>query len=164
VSKNSVRIHRTVADGIINLLRQAGGQFTVAGSYRRGYPEVGDLDVVVLESDLPKMQALAQTLGTPVTLKDGKIVGMVIAGTRVEFYVTTPAQFGAMLLFATGSAEFNIWQRSQAKAKGLKLSQLGLFDGSGHVLAGETEEGMFAALDMAYVPPEKRDAKYQYRR
>ena len=81
-----------------------------------------------------------------------------LGGVLVDLYATTPEERGAMMLFATGSKEFNIQMRSAAKKKGLKLNQYGLFcQKTGRkVCSARTEKDIFGWLGMEFVPPNKR--------
>jgi DNA polymerase (family 10) len=63
-----------------------------------------------------------------------------------------------MYLFSTGPYDLNIMMRAKAKGKGLTLSQYGLFNGDGSQLDhGETEEEIFALLDIPYLTPQQRE-------
>jgi len=143
------------ANEIVKLLRDAGGKFYIAGSVRRKVAEIGDIDIVVLEKDLTKLQEIAVKTGKPIIRQyDEEIIGCIIDDVRVEFYVTSDYGFGAMMLYTTGSKWFNIKQRAIAKAKGFKLNQYGLW--KDEVRVAVTEEGIFGMLEMKYVEPEGR--------
>ncbi len=62
----------------------------------------------------------------------------------------------AALPYLTGAKAHNIRLRSWALARGLKLDEYGLFDGS-RAVAGRTEADMYAALDLPWIPPELRE-------
>ena len=57
----------------------------------------------------------------------------------------------------TGSKAHNIVLRDRAIQRGLKLNEYGLFDASGTAVAGADEEGIYAALGLAWVPPDLRE-------
>src|ERR1035438_4066158 len=66
--------------------------------------------------------------------------------------------FGAAMQYFTGSKEHNVAIRQRAVRMGLKLSEYGLYrveDDS--VAAGETEEGVYQALGLSWIPPEMRE-------
>ena len=68
-----------------------------------------------------------------------------------------PAEsYGAALLYFTGSKGYNIELRKRAIARGLKLNEYGLFKGERRI-AGATEESIYAALDLPWVAPERRE-------
>jgi DNA polymerase (family 10) len=64
--------------------------------------------------------------------------------------------FGAALNYFTGSKDHNVALRRIAQEKGLKLNEYGLFRGSKRV-AGETEEEIYKALGLSFIPPELRE-------
>jgi DNA polymerase (family 10) len=59
--------------------------------------------------------------------------------------------------YFTGSKAHNIALRDRALQRGWKLNEYGLFDEHGHAIAGDTEEGVYAALGLSWVPPELRE-------
>jgi DNA polymerase (family 10) len=74
----------------------------------------------------------------------------------VDMRVVPAESFGAALLYFTGSKAHNIVLRKMAIAKGLKLSEYGVFRGE-QSIAGRTEEEVYAALGLPYMPPELRE-------
>ena len=76
-------------------------------------------------------------------------------GLRVDIRFLHAAQWGSALLYFTGSKEHNILMRKKAIARGWKLSEYGLFEGE-NIIASETEEEIFEALEMEYVEPRNR--------
>jgi DNA polymerase (family 10) len=86
----------------------------------------------------------------------------------VDLRVTEPREWGAALQYFTGSKEHNIRLRNRAIARDLKVNEYGVFDVSGvdeaddepragERVAGETEEEVYAALDLEWMPPEIRE-------
>jgi len=65
-------------------------------------------------------------------------------------------EWGAALLYFTGSKNFNIRMRNAAIAKGWKLNEYGLWDGD-KLIAGKTEEEIFEALGWEFVEPTARE-------
>jgi len=60
--------------------------------------------------------------------------------------------------YFTGSKPHNIALRDRAIGRGLKLNEYGVFRISdGERIAGDTEEGIYAALGLRWVPPELRE-------
>jgi len=84
-----------------------------------------------------------------------KIAQLTIKGTNVDLYSATPETWGALVLIRTGSAQHNIKLSKRALNMGMKLSHKGLIK-DGKIIAS-TEEGIFEALDLSYVPPEERE-------
>jgi DNA polymerase (family 10) len=64
--------------------------------------------------------------------------------------------YGAALHYFTGSKAHNIAIRKLALAKGLKVNEYGVFRGDKRV-AGETEESVYASVDLPYIAPELRE-------
>ena len=60
-----------------------------------------------------------------------------------------------MLLYSTGSKQFNINLRTKAKKLGYKLNQEGLFKNNKKINV-RGEKGIFKKLKVPYLPPEKR--------
>jgi len=126
------------------------------GSYRRGAQMIGDIDFVIIPKEgytLPNM--LPPNEG--VNWVGENKAQVIIDGEKVDFKVTTPAAWGATILYFTGPADFNIKYRWMAKRKGLKLSEYGLFDrNTDQYLAGATEADIFTALGRPYKDPAQR--------
>jgi len=132
----------------------------VAGSVRRRKTKVRDIDLVV-ESSLPekiisefvKMKLVGQVLAS------GKVEARVLTkkGIQVDLRVFNHNSFGSGLMHCTGSKPHNIWLRSIAKKKGMKLNEWGLFDSRERQIAGKTERGVYALLGFKFVKPERRE-------
>jgi DNA polymerase IV (family X) len=78
-----------------------------------------------------------------------------IEGIQVDLRVVDPESFGAALVYFTGSKEHNIAIRELAKKNGLKINEYGVFsEQDERRVAGATEEDVYAALRLPYIPPE----------
>jgi len=144
---------------ITQLLISAGIKHEIAGSYRRLENTIGDLDILVEETE--KAQEFLSHLGTPFYTKQGKLKHSIVSYNdiirKVEWYWTQSECWGAMLLYATGSARFNTWMRIYARNKGFKLNQYGLFNlDTEAFVVGKKEVDIFKELGFAYIPPEYR--------
>src|SRR5215467_13462164 len=153
---------------------------TVAGSYRRLKPTVGDLDILIppaldfgteievyntwfdyqpIRQGGMKSEGIAQYHGTPLLIN--------------LWRVPSPRAWAGLLLFATGPYDLNIAMRARAKSRSLLLSQYGLFraEEKGQDLmpqeqldSGSDEEEIFRLLDYEYLtPPEREDWRKQIR-
>lgn len=143
---------------------EAGGGVTaieVAGSYRRRRETIGDLDILVTTT------APAETIERFVAYPDAKTVTAkgetraaiaLRAGLQVDLRVVDPDEYGAALVYFTGSKAHNVELRQRAIARGLKLNEYGLFKGEKRI-AGGTEADVYAALGLAAIPPELREAR-----
>ncbi len=131
----------------------------IAGSYRRGCETVGDLDVLVCARLASKpIEALKHyaELGSLTGAGPTKASGVLRNGLRIDVRVLQPESFGAALHYFTGNRDHNIHIRRLALQRGYKLSEYGLFQGAQRI-AGASEEDLFAALDLSYIPPELRE-------
>lgn len=74
---------------------------------------------------------------------------------QVDIRFLPKESYGAALLYFTGSKDFNVMMRKKAIEMGYLLNEYALFK-DGEYYKGESEEGIFEALGMKYVEPEKR--------
>lgn len=139
-----------------------------AGSLRRGKETIGDIDLLVAadEKDAPaigdyfaKLEAVGQVLvqgATKTSIRTRSATGDGDEGIQVDLRVVPLECYGAALMYFTGSKEHNVAMRQRAINKGLKLSEWGLFKGEERV-AGASEEEVYRALGLDYIPPELRE-------
>jgi DNA polymerase (family 10) len=79
-------------------------------------------------------------------------------GLQVDVRALEHASFGAAMQYFTGSKEHNVALRQRAIRMGFKLSEYGLFRAEDDTrVAGETEEEVYAALGLDWIPPELRE-------
>lgn len=129
------------------------------GSLRRFSETVGDVDIVVATTDAPAVHRgvltfdeVADVVGSGET----KTSFLTREGLQVDVRTVAPDQLGSATLYFTGSKAHNIQLRQKAIDREWLLSEYGLFDGD-DVLASETEEGIYSALGLAYIPPTMRE-------
>jgi len=130
----------------------------VAGSYRRQKETVGDIDVLVVTKSAEKVgDAIAELpmVRDVVAHGDKKLSFDLRSGIRVDIRFVKRSQWGAALLYFTGSKEHNIVLRKRAIERGWKLNEYGLFQGD-KILASREEEDIYKALELPYLSPEKR--------
>jgi DNA polymerase (family 10) len=168
-----------VAGSLLAWLRQcpAARQVEAAGSWRRGRETVGDLDLVVDGDDAAAvMDRLAAWPETAAVLQRGD-TRMSIRGPQalqIDLRVVPAASFGAALQYFTGSKEHNVKLRSRARDHGLTINEYGVHrlepptaggrpDSSGTV-AGRTEAEVYAAVGLAWIPPELREGRDELER
>jgi len=163
---------------------------TPAGSLRRGKETVGDLDLLVTlasgHTKQKEVDAIAAHIlkfpGIDQTLAHGenKVSFTLEDGLQVDVRLLEKENFGAALLYFTGSKEHNVALRGRANEMGLTLNEyelatLGKEDEEkagkgkpkstaknggatgGRRVAGRTEEEIYAKLKMEFVPPELRE-------
>ena len=135
---------------------------TPAGSLRRGKETVGDLDLLATgphpEAAIERFTAhprVQEILGK------GANKGSVrfgLEGLQVDLRVLPKEHYGAALQYFTGSKEHNIQLRTRAQKMGLTLSEYSLARiDTKEVVASATEEEIYAALGLAWIPPELRE-------
>ena len=136
----------------------------VAGSYRRGKETVGDLDVLVVSHPpAAAMDCLAAFPGVATVLARGdtKMAVRLASGMQVDLRVVPEESFGAALQYFTGSQAHNVVLRGMAKDRGLKINEYGVFRGKRRI-AGQTEEEVYGALELPWIPPELREARQEF--
>ncbi|WP_121822191.1 DNA polymerase/3'-5' exonuclease PolX [Halostella salina] len=163
---------RPLADEVLDLLDGVGPvqRAEVAGSLRRWRETIGDVDVLAASDDAGAVvDAFTDWERADETIEAGTIKASVRAdGVRVDLRVVTPAEFGSALQYFTGSKDHNVRLRNYAIDRDMKLNEYGAFDVSeldgkgddqraGERVAGETETGMYGALDLPWIPPELRE-------
>ena len=160
-NRMTVEEHDAIANPILEAIRNCGidrEKVCVAGSRRRGKSTIGDIDIIIADNaNHGEILGFCKGLLDDILVAGDKKVSGIKSRRQVDFRIVNEDQFGAMLLHATGSAEFNRMMRSKAIDKGWKLSEYGLRErDTDKVIASETEEEIFKALDMEYVKPENR--------
>jgi DNA polymerase (family 10) len=133
-----------------------------AGSLRRGRETIGDIDLLVASEEkdaaaisdaFAGLGVVAEVLARGATKTSIRTSG----GIQCDLRVVRPASFGAALMYFTGSKEHNVAMRERAIKRGCSLNEYGLTKKDGTLVAGATEEEVFKALGLAWVPPELRE-------
>ena len=151
-----------VAERIVAALAELPGveEVAYAGSLRRFREDIGDVDVLVSSDDpLPVHQALLDVDDVERTLGSGETKTSVVTrdGVQVDLRVVPPESFGAALLYFTGSKAHNIRLRQRAIDRGWTLNEYALATADDDVVAATTEEAVYAALELPWLPPELRE-------
>ncbi|MFF7458889.1 DNA polymerase/3'-5' exonuclease PolX [Kitasatospora sp. NPDC008115] len=152
-----------LADQLVAALREVPGctRCAYAGSLRRMRETVGDIDVLATAEDsAPLMAALtglpyvAEVIGTGPTKTSVRTTD----GVQVDLRVVPEEDWGAALVYFTGSKAHNIKLRTMAVRAGLKLSEYGLFEveGGGKVVSASEDE-VYAALGLPWIAPPLRE-------
>ena len=143
-------------------LRERGAErVETAGSWRRRRESIGDLDLIVVGSD---PQALSDAFVAHPDVEEvlghgaAKSSVVLASGLQVDLRPSATESLGAALQYFTGSKAHNVALRERAVRRGLKLNEYGLFKvETQERLAGETEDGIYRALGLAFIPPEMRE-------
>lgn len=151
------------AEALADWLRAAGGvaRVEVAGSYRRGSASVGDLDILVVAapgSDVMRRFVDFRDVAEVLSQGPTRASAVLRNGLQVDLRVVAPEAYGAALCYFTGSKAHNIALRKIAQRRGLKLNEYGVFRGKQRI-AGATEEEVYGALGLRWIPPERREDK-----
>jgi DNA polymerase (family X) len=153
----------TVAESFLEVLSglKPVRRAAYAGSLRRMKETIGDVDLLVAAADAdPVMEAFVGHPGVVRVIARGDTKTSVLTelGLQVDLRVVPAEVWGAAMIYFTGSKAHNIRIREIAVRRGLKLSEYGLFDASsGDLLASDTEEHVYARLDMQEIPPTLRE-------
>jgi len=134
-------------------------QGSVAGSCRRRKETCGDLDLLVTSTDADAaMSRLAEHEAVSEVLQRGETKQRVrlYSGIELDLRVVPDESFGAAMQYFTGSKEHNIVIRKRAQERGLKLNEYGLYRDE-EIVAGKTEEEIYQAVDLPFIPPELRE-------
>jgi len=175
---------KVFADAVVSHLKQVPclTRVEVAGSFRRRRETVGDLDVLATcaspvdrpgrsprskarpaketDSVAQVMDQLAAYEGVASVLARGdtKMTVRLKNGLQLDLRVVPEESFGAALQYFTGSKAHSIEMRRRAQDRGLKLNEYGVFRGSKRI-AGKTEEEVYRAVGVPWIPPELREAR-----
>jgi len=148
-------------------------EFELVGSYRRKNKDMGDIDILIKNRNDLNIKKLVNELtegGYIIeTLASGKIKFMGLCklspelpARRIDILIADPSYYYFALLYFTGSYSFNIFMRKVALEKGYSLSEYGIknnntkkFIDTSDII--KSEKDIFEYLDIAYIPPNKRD-------
>ena len=157
---------------------------TMAGSLRRHRETVGDLDLLLTFAprdnggarDAEEIAALARhilgygPIEQVLAQGENKISFRLVHGLQVDARLLQPENFGAALIYFTGSKEHNVALRGRALKMGYTLNEYQLATVAAEVqvasepqvevdarVAGATEEEVYAKLGLDFIPPELRE-------
>jgi DNA polymerase (family 10) len=165
-----------VAEALVAALAALPGvsEAAFAGSLRRGKETIGDIDLLVAtKSPRPVMEAFTSRPDVAKVLAHGETKSSVRlkSGLQVDLRAVDPAAWGAALLYFTGSKEHNVLLRERAQQRGMRLNEYGLFPDDGNPeppqdrgvkpAAAKTEQAIYKALDVPFLPPELREARQE---
>jgi len=159
----------TQAEKIVEHLRDYPGveKATPAGSLRRGRETVGDLDILVTgpacSDDAERQKLIEHIIKLPGLMEiiargENKVSFRMRGGMQVDVRFLPPDSFGAAMQYFTGSKGHNVALRQRALKMGYTLSEYSLsrLDNQ-EIVASKTEEEIYVALKLDYVPPEMRE-------
>ncbi len=159
----SLHIALEIAERIVNALKELSEaeQILPAGSLRRWKETVGDLDILVAtRKSQPIMDKFVSLPEVKKVLAHGPTKSSVLMenNLQVDLRAVEPESFGAASQYFTGSKAHNIALRNLALKRGLTVNEYGVFrEATGEKVAGETEEGVYEAVGLIWIPPELRE-------
>jgi len=151
------------ARALVEYLKGGGAiqEIEVAGSFRRRRETIGDLDILVTSRNPDQVMArFAEYPDVKRIVSQGPTRASVRLsnGLQVDLRAVEPDAYGSALQYFTGSQAHSIELRKIAQAKKLKLNEYGVYEGTRRV-AGRTEQDVYAALGVDWIPPELREAR-----
>lgn len=164
------RIPRKEIDAYNTLFRKYYGEnMEIVGSYRRGKPDSGDIDVILTGNANDYVNLIDVLIEKKVILEvlsRGPTKCLVVAklprhkiARRVDFLFTSDDAYPFALLYFTGSKEFNTEMRERALRMGYTLNEHGFSKMEGRKKGAKvdkvfsSEEEIFDFLKMKYKDP-----------
>jgi len=142
-------------------LKKYAKRIDLAGSIRRRKPDPSDIDFVIIPKNAEAKQAIYKHAEKyKIRARGPHLLSYWLLPRKraqVDIYFAKPSYYGAMMLFATGPGGHNIGLRVFAKKQGKKLSQYGLFNSHGQLIASRTEKDIYRGLGRTYKGPYDRE-------
>lgn len=151
---------------IVEWLRLLPGvrNIELAGSLRRRKETIGDIDILIAADPKSRKKIVDEFTSAKYASKvlaKGTTRASILrktTGKQIDLRLVNENEWGAALLYFTGSKEHNIHLRSIARNKGYKISEYGIFSiRKNKRVAGKTEEEIYQTLGMQWMPPEMRE-------
>jgi DNA polymerase (family X) len=154
-----------VGNEILNEIKKMPGvqKAELAGSLRSKKETIGDIDIIILAEPKNRKKIVTQFVSLPQVervLTKGSTKASVILkkeNVQVDIRLVHDYEYGAAMLYFTGSKEHNIKLRTIARNRGYKINEYGVFNAATNKrVAGSTEEEMYRFLNLKYIQPEQR--------
>ncbi len=159
--KDAEKIGNEILSQIINI--PGVEKAALAGSLRRKKETIGDIDIIIQAESKNRKKIVTRFIAMPqvdsVLAKGNTKAAVVLkpGNVQIDIRLVHAYEYGAALLYFTGSKEHNIKLRTMARNRGYKINEYGIFDNtSGKRIAGATEEEIYQLLNLEYIPPEQR--------
>lgn len=147
------------------IIKSVDAKFEMMGSYRRGLPSSGDIDILLYhENDKNYLKEVVDKLAEyykyigKLSQGKSKFSGLFKINKKVRqidmLFVPKESLYTAINYF-TGSKEHNLKLREIAKKKGYKVSEYSLMKGNKKIPI-TSEKDLFNKLGMNYIKPENR--------
>ncbi|HYP39317.1 MAG TPA: DNA polymerase/3'-5' exonuclease PolX [Chloroflexia bacterium] len=148
---------------LISMLKQqcpGVDKIEMAGSARRWRATVGDIDLLATaanpEAVIDCFVALP-IIGMIETRGENKATIRLHNGLQVDLYVMDPQYYYSLLHHFTSGRQHNIKLRDRAIRMGLKINEYGIQRENGERIPINSEEDIYRALNLQYIPPELRE-------
>jgi DNA polymerase (family X) len=156
------------AEEVMRQLQTCGAVETItpAGSIRRWKETTGDIDILVSSRQPDEVMRAFTSLPLVrqvLSAGDTRASVITVGDVQIDLRVVAPESIGAALQYFTGSKEHNVKLRAMAVRRGLKINEYGVFfEGQAGFqgdpsLGGRTEEEVYGALALPWIPPELRE-------
>lgn len=136
-----------------NLFALGAVRVQIAGSIRRGAPEIGDIDIIVEAANWP--EPLTKLPGVEWVEGGDRKATLRYQGKQINVLRSDEDSWGAALFYFTGPSHYVVGYRVRAKKMGMTLNEYGLFR-DGVNIASRREEDIYTALDKTYKQPHLR--------
>jgi DNA polymerase (family 10) len=165
LDRTPISVALPLAERIAARMREVPGVLhaSYCGSLRRFAETVGDIDIVVAAAAggapavmeaFVSMSVIDRVIGRG----ESKTSAVTRRGTQIDLRVVAESELGAAQLYFTGSKGHNIKLRQRALTRGFTLNEYSLSAiDSGKIIASETEEQIYAALGLPFIPPVLRE-------
>lgn len=145
-----------IAEKYLAILKPFCKRIEIAGSIRREKPEVKDIELVAIPSDISgfveQVRRWRKIKGEP----SGKYTQRILPeGIRLDLFMATERNWGNIFLIRTGSKEFNIAIMTKLKEKGLKQEN-GYLWKLGQIIECREEKDLFNLIGLPKVEPKER--------
>ena len=159
----SIGIALPLAESIVDELKKYSPveKIKICGSIRRMKGTIGDIDILAVSNNPVSVmdKFVSLTMVKSVIVKGEKKSSILSTeNIQVDLRVVRRESFGAAIQYFTGSKEHNIKIRELASKRNLKINEYGVFDlGTNKCIARETEESVYEAVGLQWIPPEIRE-------
>ena len=150
------------AEALVAWLRDAAPDATydVVGSLRRGCETTGDIDILASGAPAALLEHFTRYRHVEriLAVGDSKASVLLASQMQADLRLVPPESRGAALQYFTGSKAHNIALRQRALSRGFTLNEYALANAAtGERAAGDTEEGLYAALGLPWIDPALRE-------
>jgi DNA polymerase/3'-5' exonuclease PolX len=159
---NGKRVKREEIESLVGKLLDLGfsdviAKYEICGSYRRGKPDSGDIDIVFIPKSIEEYESWFDNL--ELEKKKGLLANnILIDDVQIDLFMAAENSYATMVMTWTGSRGFNIVMRGKLNDQGYVYTRHGIYDQkAGKMLQGiDTEKDIFNLAKISYVNPANR--------